>query len=103
VTAPRQGESAPPALVASVERALRRHEPAADAARPTAEECLSAGEALLAEVLRGDARDRATALDLLTADALVTRAYELAAADPGALERLARDGMRRMAALAGAR
>lgn len=94
---------APPALAARVTDALHRHRPDADAARPTPEDCLAAGEALLAEVLDGDGRDRGTALDLLAADALVTRAYELAAAEPQRLEELAREGMRRMSALAGAR
>ncbi len=51
-------------------------------------------------VLRDGASDRALALDLLTADALVTYAFEAAGDDPAALPALARNAMRRLSRLA---
>ncbi len=93
----------PPALSARVDAVLAATRGAASASATPSEatpsEHLAAGEALLGAVLRGEGRDRATALDLLAADALVTRAFELAADEPGSLEELARGSMRRIAAL----
>ncbi|HEY0972120.1 MAG TPA: hypothetical protein VGE02_14225, partial [Gemmatimonadales bacterium] len=86
-------------LSARVDAALAATGGAGDAPSPTPGAHLAAGEALLGAVLRGEGRDRATALDLLAADALVTRAFELAAAEPESLEDLARGSMRRIAAL----
>lgn len=74
--------------------------PPSDAAADAAD-CLAAGEALLAGVLRGDCASRDTALDLLAADALVTRAFERAADAPASLPALADAAMRRIALLAG--
>ncbi len=62
--------------------------------------CLAAGEAMLARVLREDCASRDTALDLLTADALVTRAFERAADSPASLPGFADEAMRRIARLA---
>jgi hypothetical protein len=70
----------------------------ASAAQPSPSQCLAAGEHLLERALAGDERSRATALDLLAADALVTRAFELAATGRDDLERLADAAMRRIAA-----
>ena len=53
---------------------------------PTANEVLDAAERLLDNVLRSDCETRATALDLLTVDALMTRALEIAGRDPSVLE-----------------
>jgi hypothetical protein len=89
----------PPARVARVDAALVTVGGDGLSASPTPDVCVAAGAALLDEVLRGAGRDRATALDLLAADALVTRAFELAASRPGSLETLARGSMRRIAAL----
>lgn len=62
--------------------------------------CLAAGEAMLARVLREDCASRDTALDLLAADALVTRAFERAADSPASLPEFADEAMRRIARLA---
>jgi hypothetical protein len=48
---------------------------------PTASEVLDAVERLLDNVLRTDCETRASALDLLTVDALMTRAMEIACRD----------------------
>lgn len=74
----------------------------ARAAVNEAAELLAAGESLLAGVLRADAGSRCTALDLLTADALVTHAFERAADAPSSLPALADAAMRRIALLADA-
>ncbi|MHB1225625.1 MAG: hypothetical protein ACYC2G_16480 [Gemmatimonadaceae bacterium] len=79
--------------------------PASDDAADAVNEAaalLAAGEALLAAVLGADAGSRDTALDLLTADALVTHAFERAADAPAALPALADAAMRRIALLADA-
>ena len=92
-----RGEVTLAALRARVATALRDEGGEGAAAAPTPELCLAAGERLLDAALAGDERSRATALDLLAADALVTRAFELAAGHPE-LERLAEAAMRRIAA-----
>ena len=74
----------------------------ASAAVDEAAALLVAGEALLAGVLHADAGSRDTALDLLTADALVTHAFERAADTPASLPVLADVAMRRIALLADA-
>ena len=74
-----------------------------DGARPAhdaADVTLEHGVALLAELLREGCLQRASAVDLLAADALVTSAFEAAADDPDALEARARHGMSRLAAVA---
>ena len=65
---------------------------------PTATEVLDAAERLLDNVLRSDCETRATALDLLTVDALMTLALELAGRDPGLLEVFPEQAMLRIAA-----
>ena len=92
-----RGEVTLAALRACVAAALHDEGGEVAATAPTPELCLAAGERLLDAALAGDERSRATALDLLAADALVTRAFELAAGHPG-LERLAEAAMRRIAA-----
>ena len=61
--------------------------------------CLAAGERLSAELLRNNFTTRESALDLLTADALVTYAFEAAANAPDGVAALAADAMRRIAHL----
>lgn len=74
----------------------------ASAARPVAEvpeACLEAGEQLLDELLASGSTSRATALDLLAVDALITYAFQAAADDPARLEERAARAMARIAAL----
>jgi len=61
---------------------------------------IDAAEALLRDLLARPSAGRDAALDLLTADALVTYAFEAAAQDPSTLEGRATDAMRRLAAAA---
>jgi hypothetical protein len=72
-------------------------------ASPTAAEVLEAAERLLENVLRTDCEARSSALDLLTADALMTRALEIACADPKLLEEFPEEAMRRIGLRSGAR
>jgi hypothetical protein len=65
---------------------------------PTATEVLDAAERLLDSVLRSDCETRATALDLLTVDALMTQALEIASRDPKLLEEFPEHAMHRIAA-----
>lgn len=94
---------APPALQARIASALDD-----TALRPAggppdewaiAERCLDAAVGLLDELLERPGAGREAALDLLTADALVTYAFEAAASNPERLDALARDAMLRTAAL----
>jgi hypothetical protein len=66
-----------------------------------AERCMAAGEALLADVLRDGCTARGAALDLLTADALVTYAFEAAAESPADVEAIAAAAMERIARIGG--
>jgi len=72
--------AAPEALVRCMCDTFRQH-PEWDAL-PRAEALVAAGEALLRQVLEGDASSRASALSLLAADACVTYAFEAAADEP---------------------
>jgi len=77
---------------------------AQDAGRPASEvpeACLTAGERLLDSLLQSGSTSRATALDLLAVDALVTYAFEAAADDPTRIEARATAAMQRIAALPG--
>ena len=61
--------------------------------------CLTAAEELLARLLADGAtgtRSRAAAIDLLTADALVTYAFEAASEDPASLPELASRALSRL-------
>jgi hypothetical protein len=60
---------------------------------------MAAGQELLATILASGSTQRDAALDLLTADALVTYAFEAAADDPATLDARAADAMRAMAAV----
>jgi len=70
---------------------------------PTATELLDATERLLETVLRTDCETRASALALLTVDALMTRALEIAAQDPKLLDEFPEEAMRRIGLQSGSR
>jgi hypothetical protein len=94
----RTREPAPPDHL--VERMLAVLGP--DAARPAAdayEPCLAAGERLVSELLARDATDRSAALDLLTADALVSCAFEAAGDAPDSIDARAGDALARLSRL----
>lgn len=85
----------PPALLQRLGELLApyAHQPAREA--PSA--CIAAGTERLRTLLAEGATDRASALDLLTVDALVTYAFEAAVLEPDRLESLADDAMARIA------
>ena len=87
-----QLDPAPPEeLAAAMRNAL------SDATKnPTAEELLAAAERALDRVLRTDCETRASALDLLTVDALMTHALEMASKDPNAPEDFPKQALRRI-------
>jgi hypothetical protein len=87
----------PPALVARLEAVLG--DDLGAGATTATEVCLRAAERLVAELLRGDCSSRESALDLLTADALVTYAFEAAADAPATLAATASAAMQRIAAI----
>lgn len=64
-----------------------------------AERCLEAAESGLRRLVRAGAPTRASALDLLAVDALVTYAFEAATAQPERVLPLAREAMVRLAAV----
>lgn len=68
---------------------------------PTPNDLLEAAEHLLDKVLRTDCETRASALDLLTVDALMTHALLLANQDAGAPKDFAEQAMHRIASRAG--
>jgi len=68
-----------------------------DNPRQTATEVLEAAERLLDQVLRTECENRSSALDLLTVDALMTHAVEIATRDPKQLEEFPEQAMRRIA------
>jgi hypothetical protein len=84
----------PSELEASMRSALN------DNASPTANELLDAAERMLDNVLRTDCEARSSALDLLTVDALMTRALEIAARNPSLLGEFPEQAMRRIASRA---
>jgi hypothetical protein len=63
---------------------------------PTADDLLTAAEHLLDKVLRTDCETRASAIDLLTVDALVTHALVVANKDPNAPDDFAEQALRRV-------
>ena len=73
-----QGMATPTAL----EQSMRRAAGSFDATLTDGNETLRAAEELLDQVLKGACESRESALDLLTVDALVTRAMQIAARDP---------------------
>jgi hypothetical protein len=93
----RREPEAPRALRARLELALGG-DLSADA-REVGDVCLRAAERLMSELLRGNCNTRESALELLTADALVTYAFEAASEVPSDLASRAADAMRRISAL----
>jgi hypothetical protein len=91
----------PVALHARIQEALA--EVATQSAAEASDACLRAAERLLAELLRGDCTSRESAMDLLTADALVTYAFEAAADAPADLPARACAAIERIASLGAAR
>ena len=88
----------PPALAKRIREALSATSSPPEA--PSAEVLLHAGEQLLATLLGADHLTRNAAVDLLTADALVTYAFEAAASEPDRIQQRAQEAMARLAALA---
>lgn len=94
----RERAPAPPQLSARVAQVMGdRVDRKADEASTV---CLDAAEELLRELLARPSVGRESALDLLTADALVTYAFEAASEMPESLDARATDAMRRLASLA---
>jgi uncharacterized membrane protein len=87
----------PPHLLRRVRDALGNA--AEDDARFATDRCIDAAERVLAQLLREGRTGRESAVDLLTADALVTYAFEAAADDPPRLVDQARTAMVRLARL----
>ncbi|MEP6764490.1 MAG: hypothetical protein ABJB66_09280 [Gemmatimonadaceae bacterium] len=93
-------EPAPPrALAAQLQTMI-----AADASRPASEVpeiCLRVAEEHLQRLLTSGSTSRATAMDLLAVDALVTYAFEAAAGDASQIEARTKNAMSRIGTLAG--
>jgi hypothetical protein len=88
-----QGNPAPPKELAEAMRSALNDNPS-----PSATEVLDAAERLLDNVLRSDCETRASALDLLTVDALMTHALEIAGRDPKLLKEFPEQAMLRIGA-----
>jgi hypothetical protein len=67
-----------------------------DIGNPSAEDLLAAAEHLLDRVMRTDCETRASAIDLLTVDALMTHALQVASKDPNAQEDFPEQALRRI-------
>jgi hypothetical protein len=93
----RRTPSPPPALRARLHAALG--EGAITDDLNVTETCLAAAERVLVDLLHGECISRDSALDLLTADALVTYAFEAAGESSEDFASRATDAMRRFAAL----
>ncbi len=87
----------PPALDARLSELLAPYNSWSAAHVPEA--CMEAGERLLEALLISGSTSRATALDLLAVDALVTYAFQAATDEPGHIEARAARAMHRIAAL----
>jgi hypothetical protein len=83
--------STPPELEAAMRTALNEQ------ADPGPNDLLEAAERLLDKVLTSNCEARPSALDLLTVDALVTRALEESAKDPASVAKFADDAMTHLA------
>jgi hypothetical protein len=70
-----------------------------DGHAPSASDLLDAAERLLDKVLQSECESRASALDLLTVDALMTRAMEEAAKDPHLVETFPELAIKKISAL----
>jgi len=89
---------APPPALASRVRAMTGA--SGGPAMPPADALLAAAERAMQSLLRDGCLTRASALDLLAVDALVTYAFEAASDEPQALEARAGEALARIAALA---
>ena len=87
----KQDPAPPKELAAAMRNAVENKE------NPTAVEILEAAERLLDKVLRTDCETRASALHLLTVDALMTQALHVANEDSDVLADFAEQAMRRVA------
>ncbi len=92
-------EQPPAALRARLDSILVRREDPAFAAEAVSDALVREGHTLLATILGTGSTQRDAALDLLTADALLTYAFEAAADDPETLDARASAAMRAMSAL----
>ncbi|HEX7020843.1 MAG TPA: hypothetical protein VF159_12570 [Gemmatimonadaceae bacterium] len=90
---------APDALRARIEQVLADHLDDASDAAP--EVCLRFAESLLRDLVSRESAGRDSALDLLTADALATYAFEAASEAPATIRSRADDAMFRLSAVAG--
>jgi hypothetical protein len=87
-----QLDPAPPDELASAMRSTLNE----GAKNPTAEDLLTAAERLLDKVLRTDCETRASAIDLLTVDALMTHALEISSRDPKTPDDFPEQALRRI-------
>jgi hypothetical protein len=87
----RQHPSPPPELTDAMRTAVNESQD------PSPSDLLDAAERLLDKVLRTDCETRASALDLLTVDALMTHALRLAYDDPKLREEFPAEAMNRIA------
>jgi hypothetical protein len=94
-------EQPPAALRARLDVIL--HADTASADENVSAALLDAGQSLLSTILQSGSTQRDAALDLLTADALVTYAFEAAADDPASLDSRAAAAMRAIASTVDAR
>jgi hypothetical protein len=86
--------TAPASLVTSMQNSLVAA--GVDSNSPTAADLVRAGEVLLERVLASNCDKREAALDLLTVDALFTRALEVAVKDDDHFDAFALDMMKRI-------
>jgi hypothetical protein len=86
----RHNPAPPPELATAMRAAVD------DKAEPDADDLLAAAERLLDKVLRSDCETRASALDLLTVDALMTHSLLLAGKDGERREDFAERAMTRV-------
>lgn len=92
-------EPAPPASLATRVAMHLTDAPFAGSSEAAAQ-CVGAAERVVGQLIEANDTTRASALDLLAADALATYAFELASEQPAELPDLTRDAMVRFAALA---
>ena len=87
-------EPAPPDDLATAMRSTLKD----STSNPSAEELLQAAERLLEKVLRTNCETRASAIDLLTVDALMTHALLVASKDPLTADDFAEKALARVTA-----
>ena len=87
-----QLDPAPPEELASAMRNALKE----GVGNPSAEDLLVAAEHALDKVLRTDCETRASAIDLLTVDALMTHSLEVATTDPNTPEDFPEQALRRI-------